>query len=181
MAFLGQSGWGKSTIAAALAERGHGLVSDDVVAIADAAGRPVVAPGVAVLKLWPDTVEASGAELDGLARVHPASEKRVRRLPQLPSTMPLPLRSLYVLADGPGCSAEMLPRRDALMELVRHTYCARFLPELGAAAHFIQCAAIANAVPIRRLTRERKLTALDGLARLVEEDAGYGQAGKSSV
>src|SRR5256712_12609609 len=59
VAFLGGPGWGKSTTAAALHARGHGVVADDIGAGAPAAGGPGVLPGVPRRKPWPHASPAS--------------------------------------------------------------------------------------------------------------------------
>lgn len=67
--FLGESGSGKSTLAGMLAQRGFSIVSDDVLVVAmpDAeAGAAMTAPGIPVLKLWPESAQASGFEDAGV-------------------------------------------------------------------------------------------------------------------
>ena len=57
--FAGPSGVGKSTLAAALVERGHRLVADDVAALeVGARGVPEALPAFPGLRLWADAVEA---------------------------------------------------------------------------------------------------------------------------
>lgn len=56
VAFLGGQGLGKSTLAAALHARGYGILVDDVLALeVNQRGYPLVFPGFAQLKLWPET------------------------------------------------------------------------------------------------------------------------------
>src|SRR5262249_58644811 len=52
--FLGGPGRGKSTIAAALHARGHGLVADDVTVVQLEGDRPITFPRAPQLKLWPN-------------------------------------------------------------------------------------------------------------------------------
>src|SRR5438128_1281349 len=56
---LGASGWGKSTLAGLLHQRGHRFLTDDVLAVDVEHGR-TVAPGRPELKVWPDTAAALG-------------------------------------------------------------------------------------------------------------------------
>ncbi len=81
VAFMGDKGAGKSTTAAAMCARGHGLIADDLVAVDLSGAVPHVWPGFPHLKLWP---EAAASTLDdrataaSLARVHSQLEKRSR-------------------------------------------------------------------------------------------------------
>jgi hypothetical protein len=170
VAFLGGPGWGKSTAAAALHARGHAVVADDVIAVAPAAGGPVVLPGFPWLKLWPDVSRAIGEVPERLPRVHPGLEKRELRVPRGFWQAPLPLRCLYVLGEGETLEAEPLTRQQALVELLRHSYGARALHGVKTDSHFRQSAAVAGRVPVRRLRNRRSLATLTDVARLIEGD-----------
>src|SRR5207245_2121597 len=52
IAFLGESGQGKSTTAAAFHACGHPVVADDVVAVQIEDGGPLIYPGLPQLNLW---------------------------------------------------------------------------------------------------------------------------------
>jgi hypothetical protein len=172
VAFLGGPGWGKSTLAAALYARGHGILADDVTAVDADAGSPMVFPGFPQLKLWPEAAAALGDAPETLPRIHPMLEKRARPAGRGFPEAPLPLRRIHVLARGPAHEIEPLRPQEALLELVRHSYCARLLQALDARRHFLHCARLANCVPVCRLKGERSLSALPDLAHLVEEDLG---------
>lgn len=150
--FLGASGWGKSTLLAALAARGHSPVADDVAAVDADAAHPVLLPGIPQLKLLPETVSFLGSDAARWARVHSRSEKRVQRLPKGDSQSTFPVRRIYVLAGADDGAPAVVPlsRREAVIELVRHTYTAQLLPIMGdSARHFRQCARVAEQVPAR--------------------------------
>jgi hypothetical protein len=167
LAILGEKGAGKSTLAAALTRRGHRLLSDDVVVIAERDGRPVALAGTATLKIQPEAAQALGVDPSRLALLHPNAEKRSwpgaadDRAPP-PST---PLATLLVAAPGPGPSIAPLDGPATFLELVRHTYGARYdymQRSGGSARHFAQVAALVLAVRAFRLVRG------DDLARLAE-------------
>jgi hypothetical protein len=68
IALVGRGGAGKSTLAAALARRGHPLLCDDALEV-DASGRvPEARPGGDTLRVWPDTRE----KLFGMGGTHQA-------------------------------------------------------------------------------------------------------------
>jgi len=181
VAFMGEKRGGKSTTAAALHARGHGVVADDVVAIhMGDAGSPMVLPGFPQLKLWPEAVAALGDEPETLSRLHPQSEKRARSVACGFPQAPLPFRCIYVLDEGTHPEIESLQPQDAFVELMRHSVL-RLLGTRGAtASHFRQCVGLARGVALYRLKRQRSLSMLPDLARLVEEHVACGVKGFSS-
>jgi hypothetical protein len=172
-AFLGGSGWGKSTIAATLERRGHVLVADDVTAVRLRPEQVDVLPAFPQLKLWPEAARALSIDPDALPLVVPNEAKRARRVAAGPSADPLPLAAVFVLAFGEATAIAPLTPREALLELVRHSYCAPRLAALGAERHFVQCGETAKRVPVRRLTRPRSLEALAEVAELVEREVEH--------
>lgn len=172
--FLGRSGWGKSTMAAALYARGHDIVADDVTAIkvGKATDIPMVVPGFPQLKLWPEAAASSLGDVpETLPRVNPRLDKRARRIAHGFTQASLPVGRIYVLDEGEKHEVELLEPQDALIELISHSYCVGLLEGAGASAlHFLQCASIVNNVTISRLKRHRSLSALSDLAQLIEED-----------
>lgn len=172
VAFLGGPGWGKSTTAAALHARGHSLVVDDVLAVETGdLAPPIVFPGFPQLKLWPEAAASLGDIPEKMPRLHPRLEKRARRDARDFPQSPLPLRRVYVLAEGPRQEIEPIERGEAFVELVRHSYLVRLLQATGAAPlHFRQCERLVKTVPIRRLRTHRSLAELPALARMVEEE-----------
>jgi hypothetical protein len=178
--FLGGSGWGKSTLAAALQQRGHPLVADDFIAVA-VGGQPAgagleVYPGFPQLKLWPEAAASLGADVAQLPRLHPGYEKRARRLSAGFAQAPLPLERLYVLAEGEPASIAPLAKQSALVELVRHSYMSQSLPANDAAGHLRQCAALLGAVRLSRLQRPLALPELPAIAQMVEDDLAVAAA-----
>jgi hypothetical protein len=175
IAFVGASGAGKSTMAALLDARGHRLVTDDLAALDVDDGEPVAFSGFPQVKLWPDAVRALGDDPGELPRLHPGLDKRAYRVSRAFPPRALPVRRLYVLAREPGAGIATVSRADAMIELNRHLYGARFGLELlripGAARRrFDQCARLASRVPMRRVTCLRSGSSLLATARLVETD-----------
>ena len=79
-AFVGGAGAGKSTTAAALARRGHAVVSDDIVALAERDGAFFVLPAYPYLCLWPDSVKLLYGSGDAPPAFSPSWDKRQLRL-----------------------------------------------------------------------------------------------------
>lgn len=167
VAFLGESGWGKSSLAAALHCRGHGVIADDVTAVRLSPAE--VFPAFPQFKLSLEAADVLGYDRGSLLVLHPAEEKRAYRSPGEFSSAPLPLRRLYVLSWGALCELEPLGPQEAVIELVRNSYPTRFLCPAGA-LHFLQCTRLVREVPVHRLKRPRSLPGLPALASLIEED-----------
>lgn len=169
--FLGHSGWGKSTTAAALHARGHSVVADDTVAIqTDSSGLHLVLPGFPQLKLWPDAALSLGETLEALPQIHSSLDKRARRVAEGFSTAPLPLKVVYVLAEGDTQGIESLRPQEALIELVRHSYGIRLISSMGGSTNFLRCACLVRHLPVCRLIRPRSLPGLADMARMIEQD-----------
>ncbi len=75
VAFMGPSGTGKSTIAAALHVRGHGLVADDVTVIDNFGPEPAAYPGYPGLHLLPDMADFFRDRLEKPARIDADDQK----------------------------------------------------------------------------------------------------------
>jgi len=170
--FLGESGQGKSSIAAALHARGHGIIADDVTAINVGTDSPIVFPGFPQLKISQEVAATLGYDFESLPLIHPLEDRRAcRDICGFPRT-PLPLKGLYslLLTEGDGPEIAPLRPQELLVELIRHSYGIRSLHQAGgSASHFLQCAALAPNVPAYRLNRSNCLSSLPFLARLVEE------------
>lgn len=171
IAFVGERGWGKSTIAAAMCARGHSFVADDITPVkVDGAGRVIACPGYPQLKLWPDAAASLGEDPDELPRLDPLSQRRARPSTHNFWSEPLPLRRVYVLGGGEKSGIEPLQPKEALVELIRYTYGRELIQVVGTRSHFLKCVSVANNVALCGLKRPYSLASLSDLVRLVEED-----------
>ena len=172
IAFLGEKGWGKSTMAALLHSQGYQFVTDDVLAVDMAADYPLVLPGFPQLKLWPDSLDALGQDAAILPRLHPQLEKRDCRVKTSVLDSAAPLRCIYLLDYGPKLQITPVASSEALLSLMPHWYCARFgaglLESLGQAELFLKSAKLMAKVPIYRLRRPRQLSILPEVAQLIK-------------
>lgn len=172
VAFLGESGWGKSTMVAALCAQGHQMIADDVLVIDFATtGYPIVFPGSPQVKLWSDSVTSLGHDPQTLERIRPETDKYVQRYKTNFSIQPIPLKQLYILGVGAVLEIEPISLQQTFKELVFHSYAVPFLKTaFSNPDHFRQCARLINSVSISRLKRQRDLLALMETVRLVETD-----------
>jgi hypothetical protein len=170
VAFVGPSGFGKSTTAAAFHARGHRVVSDDVLAVHVGNDQPIVFPGFPRLNLWPDAASrfAKGAGARPDVRYTPA--KRRRSAARGFSREPLTLKRIYVLAEDAAVAVEPMSLQDALIALVPNSGFVSRLESDEARAYFLQTARLVKAVQVRRLRRPRTLETLSALLPIVASD-----------
>jgi len=185
VAFLGGSGWGKSTLAAALEARGHRVIADDTLALdLSDPTTPRALPAFPQMKLYPDSLELVGVAADGLPRVQTlhvngAGDKRFRSLADQFVDGGAPLKRLYVLERRDHAEIARLSRGAAFPELMQHSFVGKLAAAFGvdllavngrALTHLRQCTTLLDAVPVARLYRPWDLGALGGAAALVERD-----------
>jgi hypothetical protein len=185
--FLGPKGQGKSTMVAALCGQGHQLLTDDVTALAqnalaqnalaqDNGSGYAILPGYPQIKLFPEAAQASlGDNPATLSRLHPEVEKLARPIPEHFWKTALPLKRIYILAEGATPEIESLGSQTAMARLIGNSYIPyllgqQFLQSADAAWHMRQCASLAQSVPIYRLVRPRNLDLLPLIAQMVEAD-----------
>lgn len=168
VAFVGVSGEGKSTTAAALERHGHTLVCDDVAAL-DQAGR--VLPGFPRMRLYEDVLRGVGDEPSAHPPVHSQIDKRSKRVARF-ARAPVELERIFVLATGDDFAVLPIAPQAAMLELMRHTFCAhQYAPLYGFKQHMERAAALARTVPVLRLERPKDLARLPDLVRFIEAHA----------
>ncbi|MDB4991383.1 MAG: Hpr(Ser) kinase/phosphatase [Myxococcaceae bacterium] len=170
-AFVGVSGEGKSTTAAALEVRGHPLVCDDVAALVERAEGFEVLPGFPRIRLYADSVESVGDDPSRHPLVHSLIDKRSKSVTRFEGEA-VQLDRLYVLATGEAFAIEPLTPREALIEVLRHTYYAhQYAPLYGFKQHLQRAARVVERVAAFRLTRPKDLARLPELVGLLEAHA----------
>lgn len=151
--FTGASGVGKSSLLAAFRQQGASFLSDDVAAVTiDADGTPWLHPAYPQQKLWRDSAEAMGLDLDNRSRVSPNQDKYV--MPSIAgfSSAKVPLAAICELqpTSCADVSIHSLNQRDTLSVLMLNTYRHWLIRGLGVQAdHFQQCTKLST----KRLSR----------------------------
>jgi hypothetical protein len=98
VAFVGNSGIGKSTLAAGFWIRGHVILCDDVTVVdLKAESGPMVWPTFPRLKLWRDVIGGFGVPPDSLVRTRKLLEKYHLPIENTFHKQPLPLKATYDL------------------------------------------------------------------------------------
>ncbi len=172
--FVGSSGVGKSTLAAAFYQRGFPVLADDVCAVSlDEQGTPLLYPAFPHLKLWADMLETLAQDKATLQQVRPNLEKYALPLNKPFEQTPLPLHAVYQLThhNKPDFEFEHLEQMKKFQILSNNTYRQHFLSGLGMrATHFRHVSAVANHVRVGRVTRPDYPLRLDELVELLIDD-----------
>jgi hypothetical protein len=170
VAFLGHSGEGKSTMAAAFSEK-NPLIADDVLVIRTDEAASLICPAFPHLKLHPETAASLGFDPEISALRSPLEEKIAPRVPEGFSEEPLPLKRVYLLEKGDAIELLPLGRPEAVIALLRYTYTLRSLKAgENQQRHFRHSARLAREVPFRRLIRPHDLKDLPEIVRMVVRD-----------
>ncbi len=180
VAFVGDSGWGKSTLAGFFVQAGgYELLNDDVMALKMDQVPIHVLPGFAQIKLRPEAEHWLAEEYSTLPALHANSPKRVATPRQFFHSEEVPLARIYLLepeAREKSAVVDIAPR-NTLLELISHTRVTNVMtePEIQA-RHFLQCQHLLQRVQVKRLERKRDLNALGDILQVVERDLAQGQA-----
>ena len=178
IALVGSPGAGKSTIAAAFAQRGFSVISDDVVALAEGGKNFRVQPGYPRLNLWSDSVRALFGSDEALPRITPTWDKRYLELGDNGfgfAANPLPLGAIYVLGTREGDLTtpviDDIAGSNALQELVTNTYVNYLLDREMRSREFDVLTRLVVRMPIRRVRAPADYSAVLGLLEAIANDA----------
>ncbi|MCY4600502.1 MAG: sulfotransferase domain-containing protein [Acidobacteria bacterium] len=154
--FAGHSGLGKSTLLAALTDRGYVMLSDDVTGIVLNRGDgPAALPAFSSLRLWADALKLLGWEGRTQRRVRAGMEKYVVPV-ERGTEVRLPVGMIFVLTNHnrDGIEMEKVRARAAFELLARRIYRKRYAPGLGCGREQFQAlAALAERVPVLRVAK----------------------------
>lgn len=165
--FVGKSGQGKSSTAGAFHRHGYEIITDDVAPINFTQKEPTIAPGFPQLKLGEEIAAELGHDFLTLPILYPSEAKRCYRPQQDFSLIPLPLKRIYILADAPTFSIEILNPSEAVFELARNSR-PTSLSHAGDRENFERCADFVRNFKVYRLKRPRNLALLPQLVQIVE-------------
>lgn len=179
VAFVGESGAGKSTTAAAFVDAGHNILSDDIAAIntLPSATAPIVQPGFPSIKLHHETASMFGSHLTPAAKKHNTREdvysdanERFYRVNSFDST-PYPLAAIYRLTRGDDLAVNRIDPSRAAIELARNAYTVGTQSQRTEASQALETAAeIAESVPIATLRRPQEFEVLSDLVEFIEKE-----------
>jgi hypothetical protein len=160
IALLGPDCAGKSTLAAALAGRGHPVVTDDLAALSERDETIVLEPGFPWLRLRPPPAGGLRDAAGSVPRLTATGDGRYLDLDLTQKgyrfhAQPLPLAAIYLLdgrCDEPAAPAiEPVAGGAALVALLANTWATRMLDREMRARELRQLGRITARVPLRRV------------------------------
>lgn len=168
----GLSGSGKSTITAALINRGHRLIADGIAAIfLDEAENPVVLPAFPQIHLWLESLINLQINPDNLHRVRPELDKFIFPTPKTFCSEPRSVTTIYHLqaSHRPDISSERISGLSKFQMLHSQIYCRLAMQHIQAEqTYFTVLKALAKSAPMTVVNRPYKPFLLDTLTALLE-------------
>ncbi len=181
--FIGLSGVGKSTLAAAFRRKRRAVLTDDLCVVRpDGAGRMVAYPGFPQTKLWLDSLKQLDLSPEGLRRIRTKLEKRAVPLGEDFVSVPLPVKKLYLLRpyNKPELKIEPVVGPTKFAILKNNTYHFGFLAAIeGKAGHFQHALKLAQQTPLAIALRPNGSFQLDDLVATIEDDLRNAETRKS--
>jgi hypothetical protein len=180
VAFIGESGRGKSTLAASLASRGHPFLTDDGLQLEWVADDAMAMPSHPSIRLWEDSQKVLAA--DAAIAAPPVDFTSKARFPAGPTfphcSKARPLRRLYFLGSGESNTCRIEPvisSSAALMTLVRNSFLLDIAEQEMLSRHFDEISRIA-ALPIHfHLDYPRSYDHLPLLHETIIQHAAHGR------
>ncbi len=171
VAFMGISGCGKSTMAAAFHAHDYRILSDDIMPIKITPNSAIALPSYPSFKLYPKSLIYLGEDTKKLSSVTQKSLKLSYNFAEHFQDKPLNIQKIYVLTKGEKHTIKNLKLQDAFIELVRHTRAINLMDSSESMSkHLSMCSQLIQKVSFCRFTRKPSLTDLPKLVKMVEDD-----------
>lgn len=179
VAFVGDCGYGKSSLGAAFYQEGCPVLTDDLLAVTERNERLLAYPGPGRIKLLPVVARHLLGTVRTGTRMNPDTAKLVIPLAGSGTALgpgPFPLRAIYVL-NAPRAVARrdritirpLSPRR-AFLALVRNTFNPVVAEHTRLARLLDRAAWVAQKVPLKSLSFPRTWSALPAVRRAIRAD-----------
>lgn len=181
VAFLGECGYGKSSLGAAFLHAGHRLLTDDLLVIKEQEERGqgfLAYPGPPRIKLYPHMTASLFGNQVASVPMNPRTRKRVFLLePAQFSRVPVPLRAIYVLTPPSSrrrgsnrIAIRRLSQRRAMLHLIANAFNQMIVDPGRLSRQFIQAARVTKGIPIKSLSYPRSLAHLPAVLNEIHSD-----------
>lgn len=152
----GDSGAGKSTLAAEFLRRGWMLISDDVCAICDPEGEPLVQSSYPSQKLWQDALERYERSSEDIHSLYftGSREKFGVDVTRFFIDGRMPLQAVFRLFPGADeCALEPLEGITKVDQLMKNTYRRELIEQKNLQRHFQRCITLSTKIRMAVVTR----------------------------
>jgi hypothetical protein len=175
VAFMGESGKGKSTLAASFATSGFRFLTDDGLMVESCGDGYQVMPSHPSIRLWQDSEAALIApDTPAAPALEFTSKSRFLAGAAIPfCDTPRPLRRVYFLGDGSASAItfQRMKPGEALIELVKHSFLLDIEEKQMLAAHFNELSSLASQPIYCRLDYPRRYEDLAAVRQAIIEHA----------
>ncbi len=160
--FLGVSGTGKSTTAAALAERGYPIISDDISAIRLEGSKAVLIPSKADLKLWKNSFDLLNKSTKGLKPISNKFDKYYLPIEQMEqnSKESYEIYKIYILNIRKNKTVEFsnpIKGDEKFFKVTEHSYRSSYIEGMNKTEiHFMVLGAVLNKAEVKEVYRPEK-------------------------
>jgi hypothetical protein len=176
LAFMGETGSGKSTLAAWFHDQSFPIMADDVCVVKfDGEGRARALPGLPRLRLWQETLEATGRAANDFHRSYVGDHhwnKFDVPIADTAATTEADLSAVYLLEKGDTFGIHQLEGLEAAEAVFAHTYRGSYVSALkGEHGHWSASMRLVRNTPVYRLTRTWGLNWMDEEGRRILDHA----------
>lgn len=178
VALVGAGGAGKSTLAAALARRGHPLLCDDALEVDMDGAAPVACIGSDTLRIWADTRDVLfGGVRGGRRAAHYSRKQTFPSASLVPTTdQPAALGAVYLVGEretrGAVVAVTPLTPRDALLALLPYAFQLDVKSPERLRQTTERLACLVERVPVYQLRYPRRWRALPDVVSRIEQQEG---------
>ena len=165
--FLGDSGFGKSTLAASFVSAGYPVLTDDLLILQPGTDRVLAYPGPARIKLFPKAARQFLGDAASGIRMNPDTEKLILPLDRKQVyPAPVPVKAIYALAPPrevfrkQSIRIETLSPRESFLELVKNTFNRRIVDSGRLTRQLQEMSRLVDHLPVQRLSIPRDLDRL---------------------
>ena len=172
IAFIGETGRGKSTLTASFHSAGYPLLSDDGIVLAEGQGTTLAQPTYSSLRLWPEAVAGLFARAPHLAPMAHYSPKQRVIMKEFADTTPLPLAAVYVLSpevqgDAENISLAPISPSEACMAIIRNSFQLDVADRRRATGLLSVASGIAQQLPVFSLAFPRSFACLPSVREAI--------------
>ena len=179
VAFLGDCGYGKSSLGAAFLQAGYPLLTDDLLVLKEKGDRFVAYPGPPRIKLFPKIARSVLGDRVNRAPMNNHTPKLVIPLAQnetVSAERVFPLKAIYVLTPPPASSRnhkiairKLSPRR-AFLALLKNTFNTVIVEPDRLKCQFVLATRLAARVRVNSLSYPRALQHLPAVREALRSD-----------
>lgn len=177
VAFIGDAGYGKSTLAAAFLKAGHLMLTDDLLVLKGEGRNLFACPGPPRIKLYPEIAKALLSEQATGISMNPYTRKMIIPLyPKQVSREPIPLKAIYVLSSPEEQShsdrvvIRRLSQSRAFLDLISNTFNSRVTHHDRLAQQFAWAGKLSTEIPLKSLSYRLDLLQIEKVVATICSD-----------